>query len=1200
MRISNLVRFSILTTITIFFVDQNVFSQIEFIENKGQWNSQVKFMSHAGSGEFYLQQNGFTVAQSNPNDVENIKERRHKEAMGFTLKQGEGTKIHSHAYNVQFLNSKNPEIIPDKPIPSVNNYFIGNDQSKWASNCRIFQGITYKDVYPGIDIRYYSDAGSNLKYDFIIHPGADVNTIAMKYSGADKITVKNKQLVVSTSLGDNKELSPYTYQVVDNSRQELDCRYVVDKDVVRFKVKNYDPSKVLIIDPTEIFFSYSGSTADNWGFTATYGPDGSFYGGGIVFNNGFPVSTGAYDNSFNGDFDIGIIKLSPDGKNRIYATYIGGGAADQPHSLIVDPQGNLVIAGRTKSSDYPTFPSTVPKVIGPGGGWDIIVTKLNATGSGLIGSMRIGGSRDDGVNIKDETGNGGGGSLKRNYGDDARSEVLLDGANNIYVASCTQSPDYDQTITPGAFQSKLGGAQDGVVLKINPNCNSIIFNTFLGGSQNDASYVLVLDPGNNIYVAGGTDSPDLPGISASGVISPSFSGGACDGFIVELNNSGTAAIRGTYLGTSAADQIYGIETDKIGNIYVTGTTEGSWPVINAVFSNPNSKQFISKLKPDLSAYWYSTVFGSGSALPNISPTAFLVDRCENVYVSGWGGKSNTGFNEGTTRGMPTTPDAIKPNTDVSGSDFYFFVLKKDAASQLYGTFFGQEDPPEGVNNPLTFGDHVDGGTSRFDKNGVIYEAMCANCFRTVNFPGSFGVWGPRDLAVGNNGQCNLGMLKIEMNFAGVQAGVRASIDGVPYDTIGCVPLKVDFNDTLKKGKLYYWSFGDGTGDTTISPSDSHVYNATGQYLVRLIAVDSTTCNIFDTAYTHIKAGDNKVLLDFISNKQPPCTNLTYSFTNTSLPTRGSFSPNTFTWDFGDNSAPVITSQSPPVLHTYAGPGTYIVKLSIDDSTFCNSPTDTVKTVRLSPQVQALFETPARGCVPYNAVFTNNSLGGLSFSWDFGDGSSSTDDNPTHLYSNVGTYTIKLRAFDSTSCNKVDSATFTITVSPIPVASFSYNPKPSQENTYTNFVNESIGATRYTWNFGDGDTSVEVNPTHIFPATATYNVCLNAANDAGCSDDTCINVQSLIRPLVDVPSAFTPGKFGVNGRISVVGFGISAMHWSIYNRWGQKVFESNNIKSSWDGTFKGKIQPLDVYAYTLDVTFTDGTKYRKTGDITLLR
>ena len=1207
MRIFKLAKFLLITLLTIFFVAQNVFAQIEFIENKGQWDKQVKFMSHIGSGEFYLQQNGFTVAQNNPDDIENIKEMRHKEAMGLTMKQGEGTQIHSHAYNVRFLNSQEPVIIPDKALPSVNNYFKGNDRSKWASNCRIFQGVTYKDVYPGIDVRYYSDAGSNLKYDFIIHPGADISSIAMKYTGASKIAIKNKQLVVSTSLGDNKELSPYTYQVVDNSRQELDCRYAVDGDVVKFKVKNYDPSKILIIDPSEIFFSYSGSTADNWGFTATYGPDGSFYGGGIVFDNGFPVSTGAYDNTFNGDFDIGIIKLSPNGKNRIYATYIGGGSGDQPHSLIVDSQGNLVVAGRSKSSDYPTYPSTVPAVIGDGGGWDIVVTKLNATGSALIGSMRIGGKEDDGVNIKDETGNGGGASLKRNYGDDARSEVLLDAADNIYLASCTQSPDYSKTITAGAFQSKFGGSQDGVVLKINPGCNSIIFNTFLGGKGDDAAYVLVLGANNNIYVGGGTASADMPGISSSGVISSSNSGGVCDGFVVELNNSGTAAIAGTYLGTPGADQVYGIDDDKSGNIYVTGTTTGTWPIIVApgsgsIYSNTNAKQFISKLKPDLSTYIYSTVFGTSGAatqLPNISPTAFLVDRCENVYVSGWGGKSNTGFGEGNTYGMPTTPDAIKTKSDVSGSDFYFFVLKKDGASQLYGSFFGQEDPPEGVNNPLTFGDHVDGGTSRFDKNGVIYEAMCANCFRTVSFPGTFGVWSRTDNA-NAGGRCNLGMLKIEMNFAGVQAGVRASIDGVPYDTIGCVPLTVNFTDTLNKGKRYYWSFGDGSGDTTLVPADSHVYNATGNYLVRLIAVDSTTCNIFDTSYTHIKAGDNKLLLDFVPSKQPPCTNLTYSFTNTSIPTRGSFSPNTFTWDFGDNTALVTASQSPPVLHTYAGPGTYVVKLSIDDSTFCNSPDDTVKTVRLSPQVKAQFETPERGCVPYTAAFTNNSLGGLSFIWDFGDGTNSTEDNPSHLYNNVGTYVVKLRAFDSTSCNKIDSATFTITVSPIPTASFSYNPNPPQENTYTNFINQSIDATKYTWNFGDGDTSAEVNPTHIFPATATYNVCLNAANDAGCSDDTCIDVRSLIRPLVDVPNAFTPGRFGINGHISVVGFGISEMHWSIYNRWGQKVFESNSIKSSWDGTFKGKIQPLDVYAYTLDVVFSDGTKYRKTGDITLLR
>ncbi len=1178
---------------------QKSFCQVEFIENKGQWDSKVKFMTLAGSGSFFIQKNGFTVAQHNPSDIENIKLQRHTGSINGSAKQiGQFSgKIHSHAYSVEFVNSNDPEIIPDKVLPGISNYFIGNDKSKWVSGCKTYEGITYKNVYPGIDVRYYSDAGSNLKYDFIINPGADINKIAMKYTGADKISVKDRQLVVSTSLGENKELSPYTYQVNDSKRQELDCRYVIDKDVVRFKVKDYDPSKVLIIDPTEIFFTYSGSTADNWGFTATYGPDGSFYGGGIAFNNGFPVSTGAYDESFNGNFDIAIIKLTPDGKNRVYATYIGGVGADQPHSLIVDPQGELIIAGRSNSSDYPTYPST-SQIVGKGGGWDIVVTKLNASGTGLIGSMRIGGSGDDGLNIKDES-QPGAGSLKRNYGDDARSEVLLDAAGNIYLASCTSSPDYGDITTAGAFQRSLAGGQDGVVLKINPSCNSLIFNTLIGGKGDDAAYVLVLDANNNIYVGGGTASADLNGISASSVISSVFAGGICDGFVVELNSAGTAAIRGTYLGTPGTDQVYGIDADKFGFIYVTGTTDGTWPVINANFSNPNSKQFISKIKPDLSAYVYSTVFGSGSTLPNISPTAFLVDRCQNVYVSGWGGKSNTGFGEGNTMGMPVTPDAIKPKTDASGSDFYFFVLKKDAASQLYGTFFGQEDPPEG-GNPLTFGDHVDGGTSRFDKNGVIYEAMCANCFRTVFFPGTPGTWSTTDNATGNTGQCNLGMLKIAMNFAGVQATVRPSINGVPNDTTGCVPLKVDFTDTLNKGKLYYWSFGDGAGDTTTSPNDSHTYTKTGFYLVRLISIDSTTCNISDTAYTHIKVGDNKVYLDFISNKLPPCTNLTYSFTNTSTDTRGPFNPNTFTWDFGDNTPLVTQSQTPPVTHTYGGPGTYVVKLSIDDTTFCNSPADTSKTVRLSPQVKALFSTPASGCAPYTAVFSNNSLGGLNFFWDFGDGTTSTDVNPSHLYNNIGTYIVKLEAFDSTSCNKVDSMSFSISVLPAPTASFTYNPNPPKENTFTNFVNQSTNATRYVWNFGDGDSSNEENPTHIFPATATYHVCLNAYNDAGCVATYCADVSSIINPLVDVPSAFTPGKFGVNGRIKVEGFGITEMHWQIYNRWGQKVFEANSIKSAWDGTFNGKIQPLDVYAYTLDVTFSNGKKYRKTGDITLLR
>jgi gliding motility-associated-like protein len=183
---------------------------------------------------------------------------------------------------------------------------------------------------------------------------------------------------------------------------------------------------------------------------------------------------------------------------------------------------------------------------------------------------------------------------------------------------------------------------------------------------------------------------------------------------------------------------------------------------------------------------------------------------------------------------------------------------------------------------------------------------------------------------------------------------------------------------------------------------------------------------------------------------------------------------------------------------------------------------------------------------------------------------------------------------------LDSTSFTISVVDIPVASFTFGPTPPQENTATQFTNQSLGAITYLWHFGDGDSSTEVNPKHLFIATGTYNVCLTATNAAGCSDDTCMQVSAIIKPLLDVPSAFTPGKFGVNSVVSVKGFGIKEMQWNIYNRWGQKVFESTNPANGWDGYYKGKLQPMDVYTYTLDVIFSDGTRTRKAGDITLIR
>lgn len=1188
---------------------------VEFTENKGQWNNSVLFKGEINNGAFFLQKNGFTVLLHNEHDLQQLAEQVHphinEEISQSNISRrtayprpGQGNQsgkdsdliLRSHAYTMRFKGAdSNATVIKEKPVNSYENYLIGDNPEQWAGNCRIYQAITYKNIYPHIDVRYYAQGGQ-LKYDLIVYPGANVNDIVMQYEGADKIQIKNGELYIKTSVGDVKELSPYTYQINDAGKKELDCRYVLEgNNTIKFKVKQYNPSETMVIDPTLIFATFTGSTSSQWGFTATYGADGSLYSGGIVFGSGFPVSTGAFQSSFGGGtgstaFDIGIMKFNSSGTNRIYATYIGGGGADQPHSLIEDSHGNLVILGRTNSTNYPLQPQNNQS--GSGGGYDIVVTKLNTSGTALIGSKRIGGSGSDGVNIStSRTPN----SLSIFYGDDSRSEVILDENDNIYFVSCTQSSNFPTT--PGASQTSHGGMQDGVLMKIAPNVDSIIFSTFFGGSDDDGTFVLSLHPlTNDIYVGGSTRSNNLPGVPGSGVIASSYQGGTADAFVAIFSNSGVLQ-KTSYIGTDKLDAIYGLKFDSGGFPYITGVTLGAWPVSPGVYNNPGTKQFIVKMQTDLSATVYSTVFGYGISSYNISPVAFAVDKCENVYVAGWGGRLQPSvddpFKTSGTLGMPTKDCNVLPNgCNTDGSDFYFFVLEKDAKDILFGAFYGQKGG---------FGDHVDGGTSRFDANGVIYQSICAACFIS-NFPGTTfpttpGVWRPRS---GNPRECNLAAIKIEMDFSGVTNGIRPTIDGKPYRDYGCVPVTVDFLDTLQRGKKYLWDFGDGSKDTTSTPGISHTYLAIGSYNVSLITIDSSKCIVSDTAYTTIRVRADRAVLGASASKLLPCDSLNYEFTNTSVaPSAKPFTGAIFTWDFGDGSTPVTTGPG-NIIHKFPAPGTYHVTLSLSDTNYCNAPDTFTLTMRVAPNVKAQFDTPPEGCVPYLAVFNNTSEAGQSFYWDFGDGNTSTDFSPEHIYNTVGPHTVKLLVVDTMTCNKSDSAFFTIQVRPVPTAGFTYTPVVPQENMPATYTNTSMNAVSYQWFFGDGDTSTLTNPVHQFNSTGDFNTCLIAYNQYGCPDTTCQTVSAIVSPAVAVANAFSPNGDGVNDKIFARGYAIGKIIFKIYNRWGQLVFQTTDSAQGWDGRYKGVLQPMDTYAYTLEVEFTDGTRTTKKGDITLLR
>src|SRR5215213_4543739 len=365
-------------------------------------------------------------------------------------------------------------------------------------------------------------------------------------------------------------------------------------------------------------------------------------------------------------------------------------------------------------------------------------------------------------------------------------------------------------------------------------------------------------------------------------------------------------------------------------------------------------------------------------LPGASPVARLVDRCENVYISGWGGRLDQGsFRTAETVGLSVTPDAIKSTTD--GKDFYFFVLKKNASAQLFGSFFGQ-------NGGLV--DHVDGGTSRFDARGIIYQAICANCggSKTGQFPTTPGAWAETNPAGNNgNGGCNLAMVKIEMDFAGVRAAPQSLIDGVPRDTMGCIPLTVDFTDTIQNAISYEWDFGDGSPRVSKRYPDvvtQHTYNNVGIYRVMQIAIDSNTCNIRDTAYITIKVGDNRAEPNFNAVKISTCNETTfrYRFDNTTIPVANQpFSNKSFKWIFGDGSAPLISGPE-SVTHTYTSAGTYNVLLILVDSSYCNYPDTIKRQLRIATNVEAKFDAPEAGCAPFLAQFNNISLAGQQFHW----------------------------------------------------------------------------------------------------------------------------------------------------------------------------------------------------------------------------
>ena len=780
---------------------------LEFIPNQGQWAPEIRYAGNVPGGHLYLEPSGLHYVL--------LQELPHPHRRGSTAPKlpAADSLIRGHQLRVRFVGAdQRTPLVPAEATGEIRNYLLGNDPKAWASQVPSYRQVRYQAPWPGIGARFYENEQRELEYDFELEAGADPALVQLKYDGASKLSLSHDgRLHVGTSLGELTELAPRAYQPdpTTGERRPVACRYRLRAadSTVTFELGRYDHSRPLVIDPTVQFSTYSGASGDNWGFTATYDAAGNMYSGGIVLNNGsrtpsYPVTTGAFQTSFGGTVDIAIIKYNTavnGAASRVWATYLGGAWHDFPSSLVANSQGELLVLGTTASSNYPTTAGAYQRSFGGGTpadpfgyaylnsaydvsrGTDLVVTRLSSNGGSLAASTYVGGSGTDGLVPFSSTSSAR--QLPQNYGDAFRGDILTDAAGNVYVASVTNSTNFPTTA--GSFgSSRPGGPCDAVVFKLPAALNALTWSGYLGGSAADAAYSLQLDGSSNVYVAGGTLSTNFP--ITTGAYSTRAAGDV-DGFVARIAADGSAVQRASYVGTSNYDQAFFVQLGSDGGVYLLGQTAGAWPVSGGVYSNAGSRQFIQKMNPDLSQRLLSTVFGSGRPTLDITPTAFLVDQCDRVYVCGWGGQvnqniySSTQFNfNGYTSGMPVTANAVRttPDSPVFGSDFYLAQFTPGLGSLLYGTYYGDA----GVGSE---GDHVDGGTSRFDPRGVAYAAACA-CFDVAGFPVPPGAY-TFSTANGTTGlNCNNAAFKLnfEPTVATVGSDQTVCANAAPVALVG--------------------------------------------------------------------------------------------------------------------------------------------------------------------------------------------------------------------------------------------------------------------------------------------------------------------------------------------------------------------------------------------------------------------------------
>ncbi|MFX0065643.1 MAG: SBBP repeat-containing protein [Candidatus Hermodarchaeota archaeon] len=582
--------------------------------------------------------------------------------------------IDDNSFELDFLRANNVQPKGAQPLPSYSNYFLGNQVFTQVDH---YAQIVYPELYEGITLTYQLTS-QGLKYEFFIAPFADINQIQMMYSGVVEVHVDPSQvtLQLSSSKFFDDGLAVWyadNHQAIESAFEcypSADSSFASSK-VIHFTLDNrYDSSRAIIIDPLFLNIStFIDGNLDDHGRSLALDSANNVYLTGQTGSSDFPTTPGAYDTTHNGEKDVFVCKLSPDGTTLVYSTFIGGTEDDRGYSLALDSVNNVYLTGETNSISFPTTPGAYDTT--HNGAEDVFFCKLSPDGTTLVYSTFIGG-----------------------IGFDYGCSLALDSENDVYIAGETLG---DFPTTSGANDTTYnGGFTDIFVCKLSADGSNLLYSTFIGGSYSDSVHSLALDSSNNVYLTGWTDSSDFP-ITPDAYDTTYNDNSYSDVFFCKLSPDGTTLVYSTFIGGNNRDYGLSLALDSINNVYLTGRTGSSdFPTTPGAYDttyNGEKDVFVCKLSPDGTTLVYSTFIGGNNTEYGLS---LALDSINNVYLTGYTYSSD----------FPTTPGAYDTTHNGWGEDVFFCKLSPDGTTLVYSTFIGGTEDDRGYSLALDSANNV--------------------------------------------------------------------------------------------------------------------------------------------------------------------------------------------------------------------------------------------------------------------------------------------------------------------------------------------------------------------------------------------------------------------------------------------------------------------------------------------------------------